>query len=65
MKLTLSIERITAMLFVAAAIAVYYHSYFERCHNLGRDGYITYQTNHFDLYMANPTWGYPIYAGFL
>jgi hypothetical protein len=62
-KLTLSIERITAMLFVAAAIAAYYYSYFERCHKLGLDGYIAYQTNHFDLYMADPTWGYPLYAG--
>jgi hypothetical protein len=53
------------MLFVAAAIAAYYYNYFERCHKLGRDGYIAYQTNHFDLYMANPTWGYPIYAGLL
>jgi hypothetical protein len=61
----IGIEKLISALVVAASIAVYYHSYYSRCHALGRDGYLAYQANHFDMYMANPAWGYPLYEGLI
>jgi hypothetical protein len=61
--MTIRFEKLIAVLAVALAIASYYHYYFERCHALGRQGYLTYQASHFDMYLANPSWGYPLYAG--
>jgi len=61
----IGIEKLISVMVVAASIAVYYHSYYLRCHALSRDGYLAYQANHFDMYMASPAWGYPLYAGFI